>query len=204
MRKDFFAGLTILLPIVLTLIILRILVNLITAPFLGLATTLVSGILPAEGSFLFFSHAFLVTILSKLFIIAVLAGTIFAIGYIGGHFIVEYLFQKGERLTQKVPIIRQIYKWTKDVAKLVFDSEKQKFSQVVLVPFPHQGAYSLGFITTDDDKEKISVFVPGTPNPTVGYMLTMKHSELEFLTIKVEDALKFVVSCQFPTQVNNV
>ncbi len=200
MKKDFLTGLTILLPVVLTLIILRILLNLITAPFLGLATTVVNELLPPDSSFLFFSHEFWVNFLSKIFIVVGLAGTLFAIGYIGGHFLVESVFQLGEKLMNKVPIIRQIYKWTKDVAKLVFDSEKQKFSQVVLLPFPHKGAYSLGFITSDEDKEKISVFVPGTPNPTVGYMLTMKHCELEFLDIKVEDALKIVVSCQFPSK----
>lgn len=201
MRRSFLAGLTLLLPFVLTLVILRFVMNIITAPFLGLATSIVDGIVPRSITSIFLTHETLVHFLSQIFILAALTGIILGIGLIGRYFLFEYLVEHWEGLMQRVPIIRQIYKWTKDVAQLVFNSEKQKFSQVVLLPFPHKGAFSLGFITADEDKERISVFVPGTPNPTVGYMLTCPQKDLIYLDIKVDEALKIVVSGQFPTRV---
>ena len=45
------------------------------------------------------------------------------------------------------------------------------------------------------DNNRVSVFVPGTPNPTMGFMLMFEKSKIIEIDMKVEDALKFVVSC---------
>jgi uncharacterized membrane protein len=49
--------------------------------------------------------------------------------------------------------------------------------------------------TPEKHADNILVFIPGTPNPTAGFMLSYKYEEIIFLDMKVEDAIKFMISC---------
>lgn len=102
----------------------------------------------------------------------------------------------------RIPIVNKIYKASKDVVRTLFSEDKNKsFSQVVLVPFPNKQSYSMGLISTpfhpESDSnliEKVAVFVPGTPNPTVGVMVFYRPEQLILLQTTVEEAFKFIIS----------
>jgi len=74
---------------------------------------------------------------------------------------------------------------------------------VVMFPFPHTGSYVLGLISRDapvtcseaGKEELISIFVPATPNPMTGFLIMRPRSELIYLEMRSEDALKYIVSC---------
>ncbi len=199
MRRNFLTGLAILLPIALTLWILSLIINVLTLPFIGV----VEHLLSADFDHLSETGRDLIVFASKICILIVLATITFVVGYFGQHLFVRSLLHYGDLLLHRIPFVNKIYKSAQDVVKTLFHEEHTTFSQVVLVPFPNVKARSIGFITKRDQVSymdaqhgnKVSVFVPGTPNPTMGFMLLFERDELIFTEMGIEEALKFVISC---------
>ncbi|MEI8366097.1 MAG: DUF502 domain-containing protein, partial [Parachlamydiaceae bacterium] len=113
----------------------------------------------------------------------------------------HYLISVWERLVARIPFIRSVYKTCRDVIGTLFTSSSNSFKQVVLVPYPSQDTKAIGLVTRDNiqiDGSKevlIAVFIPTTPNPTSGFLILFKKDSLIYLDMKVEDALKYVISC---------
>ena len=82
----------------------------------------------------------------------------------------------------------------------VLDSENKK--SVVLVEYPRKGIWVIGFVTGETKGEVqslnketlINVFIPTTPNPTSGFLLFLPKKDLIYMKMKVEDAVKMVIS----------
>lgn len=203
MRKYFFTGLGILLPIVLTVLIISFLINLLTKPFLGMAQSVLDYYGLLGKSVLFMKTDQLVLITSKLIVLAILIIVTILIGVLARLVVVHYFLRMGDYIIHKIPVVNKIYRAIKEVVSTLFDSKEQSFSQVVLVNFPHSKALALGMVVKNQlpqgsDKEYlplVSVFVPATPNPTMGFMLLYKKDEINYIDMKVEDALKCIVSC---------
>src|SRR4030065_1652439 len=91
------------------------------------------------------------------------------------------LIRLGERLLARIPVVRSIYSSVKQLTESLFSSGGKSFRKVVLVPYPHPGSWTMGFLTgvgTGDGRDRIgrevlNVFVPTTPNPTSGFLLIM-------------------------------
>src|SRR5690606_11838948 len=102
----------------------------------------------------------------------------------------------------QVPLVNKIYSTIKQVNEAFTSSSKSSFKQVVILEFPRQGMYSLGFITGEQNQEiqaktkerVLSVFVPTTPNPTTGYLVFVPENLLTKLEMPVSDGIKCVVS----------
>ncbi len=102
----------------------------------------------------------------------------------------------------QTPVVNKLYGTIKQVNEAFTSSSKSSFKQVVLLEFPRSGAYSLGFVTSDQNEELraktnerlICVFVPKAPNPTNGYLVYVPENQLKKLDMSVGDAIKCVVS----------
>lgn len=203
LKKQFLTGLAILLPIAITLFILNFAINILTKPFVGFVDNVLDYYGLLNRPFLFFSGDQVLQFISKLLILIFLSGFIIIVGMFGQHYIISYMVRFGDYLMNRIPFVNKIYKVTQDVVHTLVGSRGTSFNQVVLVPFPHDKCYSLGFITNDslpedtDEKQKnmVSIFIPGAPNPTFGFMLLFRRDRLIFIDMKTEDALKFLVSC---------
>jgi uncharacterized membrane protein len=205
MKKHFLTGLAILLPAVVTFLILAFLINIITKPFLGSVVNAFSYYDIFNKPFLFLSGPTALLLASKIIILVAIVLIALLVGFVGQLFLVKLFRSFGDFLIHRIPVINKIYKAAYEVVQtlLVGKGEaKTNFSNVVLVRFPHANTYSLGLITNTNDqksdeetKDHVSVFVPGTPNPTMGFMLLFPKTQIIPIDIKVEDALKFVVSC---------
>lgn len=201
MRKYFATGLAILLPIVLTCIIVAFILRVLTKPFLGLTEQVFY--ITAGNDNLLAKHPAVLNFLSEVLVAFILFGLIVVIGFLGQLFLAKVLFRLGDRLIHTIPFVNKIYKAAQDVIESFVNPNTSSFSQVVLVPFPNKKSFSLGFITRDglptcnpcEEAKLISVFVPGTPNPTMGFMLMFDKNQLIPLDLKVDEALKFIVSC---------
>src|SRR5437762_12755729 len=127
------------------------------------------------------------------------------IGLVGG--LARYYF--GKKLIElvdlallQVPLLNKIYSTIKQVNQAFSPSSKSSFKQVVLVEFPRAGQYSVGFVTGEDHKEVqqktkehvFSVFVPTTPNPTSGFLVLVPEKEITKLDMSVADGIKFIIS----------
>lgn len=201
MKKNFLTGLAILLPAVVTLIVVVFIVNLLTAPFLGMVKGILIHYDLLDHRLLIFNGEQVLAFSSKILILISLIIITLLIGAIGRIFFIRYLFRFGDYLIHRIPLINKIYKAAQDVVQTLFHQEKTSFSQVVLVPFPQSNSYSIGLITSNltttgsTSNEYVSVFVPATPNPTMGFVLLFRSEQLILVDMKVEDALKFIVSC---------
>ncbi len=129
-------------------------------------------------------------------------GVILLAGLLTRNIFGKALVSFGERLISKIPLLRMVYNSTKQFLETFFSEEHVGFKHVVLVEFPRSGAYSVGFQTGRPKgslKEKtsadsVSVFVPTTPNPTTGFYIVVKESEVIPIDLSVEDAFKIIMT----------
>jgi uncharacterized membrane protein len=107
-----------------------------------------------------------------------------------------------ERALMHVPFLNKIYSATKQVNDALASGNKNSFKTVVLVQFPREGMYSVGFITSEQNDEVqaktrekvVGVFVPTTPNPTSGFLILVPETQVIKLEMSVADAIKYIVS----------
>lgn len=202
LKKQLLAGLLILLPVVLTILIINFLFEFFTAPILTPAETFVFSIQKRFDLVLPLGFAIFLARLVALLAIVLL---VFILGIFARHFLLKRILQWGNQLLCRVPIIRGIYKILRDVFSALFsqDGRKQVFKEPVLVPFPDRSSYSLGFCTGDapDECQKkakdllVSVFAPTAPHPISGFLFLVPKKEVRSIEITSEDAIKFIVSC---------
>ena len=124
------------------------------------------------------------------------------IGFVTASFFGSYIIRKTESIINRIPFIKIFYKTIKQIIETIFRNNSQAFRDVVLLEYPRKGLWVLGFTTGEvkgavGKKIKspcINVFVPTTPNPTSGFLLMVPKSQLKYLNVKVDDAVKTIVS----------
>jgi uncharacterized membrane protein len=80
--------------------------------------------------------------------------------------------------------------------------KKSSFKTVVLVEYPREGIYSVGFITSDQEnpihratnENIVCVFIPTTPIPTGGFLILVPVEKVVKLDISVADGFKYIIS----------
>ena len=126
---------------------------------------------------------------------------VFVTGMIVTNLFGLQLFTIGERLLQRIPLVRSIYASVKQVTESMF-SKGRAFRKVVLVEYPRQGMWSLAFQTgtgAEEVRDKTgrdvtNVFIPTTPNPTSGFFLMVPREDVIELDMSVDDGLKMLLS----------
>jgi uncharacterized membrane protein len=131
------------------------------------------------------------------FLILVLAAGIFAENYLG-----RAAFGALDGMLRRVAFAGSIYGAIRKLLETVLGSTNDRFAGVVLVPFPRDGMWSIGFRTGAPDKKLsaalpgklVNVFVPCTPNPTSGFYLIVEEEKLVPLEMTVQEAFRAVLS----------
>ncbi len=182
LRATFVTGLVVTVPLVATFLALRFLFRSLDGILGPTVAQLTGREIPGLG------------LLATL--VLVLAAGLGARSFVGRH-----LVRAGERLIEQVPVVRSIYKASRDIVETATLSKRQIFRDVVLLEYPRPGIYSYGFVTgytsreTDRGTERLAhVFIPGPPVPTTGQLVAVPVEELVYLDMAVEDALKLVLS----------
>lgn len=124
------------------------------------------------------------------------------VGRAARHYVGRQAIALVETFLLRIPLLNKIYLTLKQVNEAFSSNSKTAFRQVVLVQFPREGVYSLGFVTNDqlhEVQEKtreqvVSVFVPTTPNPTSGYLVLVPENQLTKLEMSVADGIRFIIS----------
>lgn len=188
MKKYFVTGLIFILPLALTFWIVSFILGILTDPFFDLSRLLLRGFGVSSREALDLG--------SKLLALIFFFLVITLIGAIGRYFFFKYLIELSDAILHRIPVISTVYKTSQDLIQTVFTQDSKSFKQVVFVPFPHAGARTLGLVTQDNSLDgRVAVFVPTTPNPTSGYLLLFKKEDVVELDMKVEDALRYIISC---------
>ncbi|WP_420348081.1 DUF502 domain-containing protein [Pelagibius sp.] len=124
------------------------------------------------------------------------------VGFLAAGYIGRLVMGMGERLVARVPVVRSVYSWTKQVFETVLSQSSSAFREVVLIEYPRRGCWAVGFITGETVGEVQSltadtvynVFIPATPNPTTGFLLFLPREEVYHLDLTVEEGIKLVIS----------
>ena len=124
------------------------------------------------------------------------------VGFLTANIFGRTLLRTGERLVNRMPVVRTIYGAFKQILETVLSQSSNSFRQAVLVEYPRRGIWTVAFVTGETegevaqrlDDEMINIYVPTTPNPTSGFLLMVPRQDLIFLDMPVEDAAKYVIS----------
>ncbi len=130
------------------------------------------------------------------------------VGWLAKGLIGRQMIHFGERIVDRMPVVRSLYNGLKQIAETVFAQSETSFDRAVLVEYPRRGIWAIGFISTNAKGEiagslvdrgdlggpVASVFLPTTPNPTSGFLLFVPVADLIYLEMSVEDAAKLVIS----------
>jgi uncharacterized membrane protein len=134
-------------------------------------------------------------------IIAFLALTL--LGFLTANLVGRRLLDLGDGLLNRMPIVRPIYRTTKQIFQTLFSSSESSFRHVGLVEFPAPGMWSLVFLTQPPTAqisthlpqiEHVSAFLPCTPNPTTGFFFYVPRRDVIDLDITVEQAMTLLIS----------
>ena len=198
-RRYFLAGILVTSPILITAYVTWMIITFID--------TQVAGILPESMDF---TKKLPRQIPGLGLIISIIAITF--IGALTPGFIGRTLLKTGERVLDKMPVVRSIYGAIKQIMETVMSTNSESFREVVLVEYPRKDIWVIGFVTGETkgevqtlNKHKlINVFIPTTPNPTSGFLLFLPKKDLIYMEMKVEDAVKMVISGGIVTPKNNI
>lgn len=187
-RRYLIAGILIWVPIGVTYLILRLIIDLMDRILLVLPEAyrpemLVGFHIPGLG---------IVLTLSLLLVT----------GFLAANFVGRRLVARWEALVARIPLVSPIYGGAKKVSETILSDQGQAFRKVLLVEYPRRGIWSLAFLTSNElgevqaktGKEVSCVFVPTTPNPTSGYLILVPRDEIVMLDMTVEEAFRMIVS----------
>jgi uncharacterized membrane protein len=124
------------------------------------------------------------------------------VGLLARNYFGKRIIQWVDSALLHIPLLNKIYSATKQVNDAFSSSNKTAFRTVVLVEFPKEGVYSIGFVTSEPDAEVqarldgkiVCVFVPATPNPTSGFLLMVPEEKVTKLDMSVADGIKYIIS----------
>ncbi len=136
------------------------------------------------------------------------AGVVFAIvvvfltGLVVANIVGRKLIDLGESIVQRIPLVSSIYRAVKQLMQTLLHDGGQSFRRVLMVQYPRKGLWTLGFQTgvgigelqERTERTVLTVFIPTTPNPTSGFVILVPQEEAIELDMSVEDGLKFVMS----------
>jgi uncharacterized membrane protein len=185
-RKYMLTGVLVLVPLMVTLYIMFAVFQ-FTDGFLGVAVSRAIGYrIPGVG-----------LILTALVCVAV--------GMIAQNYFGRRLISGIENSLERIPVVRSVYNGIKQVADVFIQNNRGEFKRVVMLEYPKEDCWVLGFVTADfyvnpknTEMEKkiplVTVFVPTTPNPTSGFLLIIEESRIIDTHMDIEDAMKIVIS----------
>jgi uncharacterized membrane protein len=192
-RNAFLTGLLLLAPLVVTLWALATIIELVGGTF--------------RPIFLFYlpesirEHSYLNLfwdIIATVMVVFLVTG----VGYISRYVFGKYLISITERAIQTIPGANAVYNTVKQIMDTFSTQKRNLFTKAVLVQFPRQGLYSVGFITNKAQGEPQAkttdevwtVFVPTTPNPTTGFLVMLPQRDIIELDMSVGEAMKLIIS----------
>ncbi len=187
LRRYFFAGLLVLLPVVITFWFLGWVITLMDSLFNFLPVALrPSSYLP-----------FAIPGLGALFAL----GLILFLGFLTTSVITRKLITVWDKFLNGIPIVRGVYGSVQKLVESIFGQE-QTNRRVVMIEYPRKGIYTVGFATGHavgelgkrSESRLVNVFIPTTPNPTAGFYLLVPEQDVRPLEMSTEEAFKLIVS----------
>jgi uncharacterized membrane protein len=195
-RASFFTGLVIVLPGVITLAIVKWFFGTVSS-----MTDLLLFFLPRslthenDGAGPMFWYWSVLAFLLAVAIVSV-------VGVLARYYFGKRMIAWADSMMLRVPVLNKIYGTIRQVDEAFTSGKKSSFKTVVLVEYPREGIYSVGFITSEQESEAqkktgrncVCVFIPTTPIPTAGFLILVPVEKVTKLDMSVADGFKYIIS----------
>lgn len=188
LRRYIMAGLLVWLPLGVTILVVKMLVDLMDRTLLLLPARyqpeqLLGMHIPGLG-------------------VIVAVSVVLATGIVVANLFGRKLVAGWESLLARIPLVRSVYSAVKQIAETMFSANGQSFRKVLLVEYPRKGLWTLAFQTGTEvgeaqrktGREVINIYVPTTPNPTSGFFLMVPKEEVVELEMSVDEGLRMIIS----------
>ena len=190
LRGNFFTGIIVVAPVVITLYLIWTVVKFIDTRVVPLVpeaynpSTYLGQDIPGFGVVIFLVVTAIIGSLTK--------------GLFG-----RQIIRVWENLISRTPVVRSVYSGLKQIVETVLSQTNSNFQQACMIEYPRRGIWAIAFISTSSSGEvleqsgetdMVSVFLPTTPNPTSGFLLFVPRKDVVVLSMSVEDAAKLVIS----------
>lgn len=188
MKKYLITGLLIWIPLVITLWVLKLVVD-------ALDQTLL--LLPPEFRTENWLGIHVPGMGVVMTLVIVLVTGVFATNFFGAR-----LVHLWHEVLHRIPVVNSIYSSVKQISDTLFSSSGQAFRRALLVQWPREGVWTIAFLTgapggtvaSHLQDDYVSVYVPTTPNPTSGYLAMLPRRDVIELDMTVDEALKYIIS----------
>ena len=188
MKKYLITGLLIWIPLVITIWVLKLVVDTLDQSLL---------LLPEQWR----TESFLGVHIPGMGVILTLV-IVFVTGVFATNFFGAQLVRLWYGILQRIPVFNSIYSSVKQISDTLFSSSGQAFRKALLVQWPREGMWTIAFLTGTPGGDVVnhlpgdyvSVYVPTTPNPTGGYFVMVARKDVIELDMSVDTALKYVIS----------
>jgi uncharacterized membrane protein len=187
-RRYLMAGLLVWVPILVTVLVVRFILDLMDQTLL---------LLPASvrPEVLFGMH------IPGLGLVLAVLLLIFT-GMLVSNIIGRSLVALWEDLLNRIPFVRALYSGVKSFSSTILSNQGNSFKKVMLIEYPRKGIWSIGFQTAGDlplisahtGEPQVCVFIPTTPNPTSGFIMMVPRSQAIELDMSIDAAMKMIVT----------
>ena len=178
-RTTLIAGLLAILPIGVTLFVLKFFFELLD-PILGPIFDM--------GNVRIFPGLGLIVLLILLYVVGIITTKILS----------TRIVNLGHKLIEKIPVISSIYSTTRSGVEILSGTQGFESRGVVLVDFPRPAMKAIGLITAElgvlNGEPMVAVYIPTTPVPSSGFLIVVALSDVTPTDISVDDAMKIIVS----------
>jgi len=184
-KNYFVTGIIVIVPLLVTYIVIRALVNAIGNLFAYLPPNL-----QPQTYIPFFGVEIIIAFILIIFI-----------GFLVSNILGRKFYRVGEKILAKIPIVKTIYQGVKQLTTGIV-SDKKMFSKVVLIQYPVRNLHQIGFVTGEDKhlikknqgEKMLKIFIPTTPNPTSGFFCIVPESEVQYLDLTADEAFRLIIS----------
>ncbi|MFB6091262.1 MAG: DUF502 domain-containing protein [Halobellus sp.] len=201
-REAFISGLAVVVPLAITIAVFLFLFNTVYR-YISLFSDFVLS-LPVVSLIPVALNVSPETVLEAA-VPVVVFGAVLAVGLVVnssryGERAVEYF----DYVMTQVPGVGSVYESFRRMSDVMIESDAENFREVKLVEFPHEGAYTLGFVTTETPEplrtaaghgEMLTLFLPLAPNPVMGgHLVHMPAKRVMDVDLSVEEGIQAIVT----------
>ncbi|GGM53710.1 hypothetical protein GCM10009017_00070 [Halarchaeum rubridurum] len=193
-REAFLTGIAVMVPILITLYVLHAALGLFTDILDPLAYGLQRLDVAPERRFV------IVQLTAAFLLVAVTFTLGFFASFQSGEQALEYF----DLLMERIPGVGSVYTSFRQMSDVMLESDAENFRKVVLVEYPHDGAYTLGFETVRTpeaireaaaDESLRTLFLPLAPNPVMGgFLAHVPESRIMDVDMSVEEGMRTVIT----------
>lgn len=113
------------------------------------------------------------------------------------------IWRRLERFLLALPLIKKVYPYIKQITDFFLTQNKLQFTRVAAVQYPRQGIWTIALVTGESlkslakqspDRKLVTLFIPSSPTPFTGYVITVPADEIVSVDMTIEEALRFIIS----------